>query len=166
MHLPFITVDHHHLAAARPPSVPPSLLPLHPPLSSSRPHRMAFHKVFYWGKAHEILFPGWPGSSTAMYVLAVFFIFFLAVMVECLSYCRFIKPGSNRIAAGFFRAGLHAVRAGFAYMVLLAVISYNGGIFVAAVVGHSVGYLVFGSGLCWKNDGTSSPSAEVHPPKL
>ncbi|KAJ8422119.1 hypothetical protein Cgig2_024775 [Carnegiea gigantea] len=151
MHLPIITVDHHHLTAALTPSLPPSLLPLQPPLASSGPHRMVFHKVFYWGKAHEILFPGWPGSSTAMYVLAVLFVFFSAVIVECLSYCR---------------AGVHAVRAGFAYMVLLAVVSYNGGVFIAAVVGHSIGYLVCGSGLCWKNDGTSSPSAEVPPPKF
>lgn len=165
MHLPIITVDHHHLAAAPPPSLPPSFLPLRPPLASSGPHRMVFHKVFYWGKAHEILFPGWPGSSTAMYVLAVLFVFFSAVTVECLSYSRFIKPGSNRIAACFFRAGVHAVRAGLAYMVLMAVISYNGGVFIAAVVGHSIGYLVCGSGLCWKNDGTSTPSAEV-PPKF
>lgn len=43
-----------------------------------------------------------------------------------------------------------------AYMVILAVTSYNGGIFLAAVVGHTTGYLIFGSGLCLKSDRRSS----------
>lgn len=103
-----------------------------------------------------------------MYVLAVFFIFFLAVIVEWLSHCQLIKPGSNRIAACLFRTGLHSVRAGLAYMLILAVMSYNGGIFIAAIVGHGVGYLVFGSGICWRPDGVSLmiDNVEVGPPKF
>ncbi|XP_074306536.1 copper transporter 4-like [Silene latifolia] len=126
---------------------------------------MSFH-AFYWGIAHEILFPGWPGSSTGMYVLAVFFIFFLAILVECLAHCQLIKPGANRVAACFFRTGFRAVRAGLAYMVILALMSYNGGIFLAAIFGHAVGYLVFGSGLYYRHDGPASSDIGIGPEKI
>ncbi|KAL9241800.1 hypothetical protein vseg_015866 [Gypsophila vaccaria] len=122
--------------------------------------------AFYWGTAHEILFPGWPGSSTGMYVLAVFFIIFLAILVECLAHCHLIKPGSNRTAACFYRTGFRAVRAGLAYMVILAVMSYNAGIFLAAIFGHAVGYLIFGSGLFYRFDGHTSSDIGVGPEKI
>lgn len=41
-------------------------------------------------------------------------------------------------------------------MVILAVTSYSAGIFIAAVVGHTIGYLIFGSGMCLKPDRPSS----------
>ncbi|GAY49806.1 hypothetical protein CUMW_121900 [Citrus unshiu] len=103
------------------------------------------HMTFFWGHNTQVLFPGWPGSSTGMYVLALVFVFSLAVIVEWLSHYNIVKPGASRVAAGLFKTGLHGVRVGLAYMVVLAVMSFNGGIFIAAVVGHAVGYLLFGS---------------------
>ncbi|KAL2907063.1 putative inactive shikimate kinase like 1 chloroplastic [Bienertia sinuspersici] len=155
MKLPFLTIHHHHnLTSLSPPSPSPSPLPS---LSiPSRTQPMVFHTAFYWGKAHQILFLGWPGSSTGMYVLALLLVFSLAVLVECLSYVQLVKPGSNRVGYCFFRTGMRAVRAGVAYMVILAVMSYNVGIFIAAIVGHAFGYLLFGSGLCLKPDRPSS----------
>ncbi|KAH7843651.1 hypothetical protein Vadar_019132 [Vaccinium darrowii] len=121
-------------------------------------HRTILMRMaFYWGKHVEFLFPGWPGSSTGMYALGIIFVFGLAVIGEWLSHCsRNIKPGTNRVASGFFQAGIHAVRAGFAYMVILAVMSYNGGVFIAAVVGHAVGFLLFGSRVLHKGSGKHS----------
>ncbi|XP_021727530.1 copper transporter 6-like [Chenopodium quinoa] len=150
-------IYHHNLTALPPLPLSPFPSPLlSPSPSSSIPtgtHKMAFHTAFYWGKAHQILFPGWPGTSTGMYVVAVLLVFSLAILVECLAYCHIIKPGPNQVAACFFRTGMRAIRAGMAYMVILAVMSYNGGIFIAAVVGHTIGYLIFGSGLYLKSDG-------------
>lgn len=109
-------------------------------------HRsVLMHLAFYWGKNAEFLFSGWPGSSTGMYALALIFVFGLAVLVEWLSHCKHIKPGANRVASGLFQTGIHAVRAGFVYMVMLAVMSYNGGVFIVAVLGHAVGFFLFGS---------------------
>ncbi|GAB4833897.1 hypothetical protein Ancab_032144 [Ancistrocladus abbreviatus] len=125
-----LTTIHHNITAHAPrPSAPP-------PSNTVGSHKMLLHTAFFWGKDSQFLFPGWPGTSTAMYVVALLFVFALAVLVECLSHIQIIKPGSNRIAAGFFRTGLHAVRAGLHYLVILAVISYNGGVFIAALVGH------------------------------
>ncbi|XVE96976.1 hypothetical protein REPUB_Repub02eG0270500 [Reevesia pubescens] len=109
-------------------------------------HRKSLiHMSFYWGHKSEILFSCWPGSSSGMYALALIFVFVLAMIVEWLSYCSIIKPGVNKVAAGFFQTAMHTVRAGVSYMVMLAVFSFNGGVFLAAVFGHAIGFLVFGS---------------------
>ncbi|KAF2306224.1 hypothetical protein GH714_015888 [Hevea brasiliensis] len=56
-----------------------------------------------------------------------------------------IKPGTNKVAAGFFRTGMRTLLSGLSYMVMLVVMSFNGGIFLAAVGGHAVGFVFFGN---------------------
>ena len=115
-------------------------------------HNALSHVTFFWGHKTEVLFKGWPGSSSGMYALALFFVFTLAVIVEWFNYCSIIKPGTNKVAAGFFRIGMHAVRTGLSYMVMLAVMSYNGGVFLAAVGGHALGFALFGSKVFKKSE--------------
>ncbi|KAJ4833557.1 hypothetical protein Tsubulata_022488 [Turnera subulata] len=129
-------------------------------------HRSAafMHMSFYWGHRAEILFPRWPGSSSGMYALALIFVFCLAVLVEWFNYCSIIKPGTNKVAAGFFKTGMHAVRSGLSYMVMLAVMSFNGGVFLAAVGGHAVGFCLFGSRIFKKSTGSGSDKEPDLPP--
>ncbi|XP_057953053.1 copper transporter 6-like [Malania oleifera] len=108
-------------------------------------HHMMMHMTFFWGKNAEILFSGWPGSRAGMYSLALIFVFALAFLVEWLSHCRLIKPGSEDAASGILQTAIHAVRVALAYMVMLAVMSFNVGVFLVAVGGHAVGFLLFGS---------------------
>ncbi|XP_039140629.1 copper transporter 6-like [Dioscorea cayenensis subsp. rotundata] len=96
------------------------------------------HMTFYWGKNSAILFSGWPGTSTGMYVLALVLVFVLAVLVEWLGHCRVA-------ANGLVRTAVHTVRVALAYVVMLALMSFNVGVFIVAVVGHCVGFLIFGS---------------------
>ncbi|KAL5580898.1 hypothetical protein UlMin_013340 [Ulmus minor] len=113
--------------------------------STSMPHKMMMHMTFFWGKDAEILFSKWPGTRTGMYVLALLFVFVLSALVEWLSHCKLIKPGSTQVGAGLVQTGLHALRIGLAYLVMLAVMSFNVGVFLVAVAGHTVGFLLFGS---------------------
>lgn len=108
-------------------------------------HRMMMHMTFFWGNNAEILFDGWPGTRPGMYVLALIFVFCLAFIGEWLSHCQLMKPGSTHIASGLIQTILHAVRIGLAYLVMLAVMSFNGGVFLVAVAGHTLGFLFFGS---------------------
>ncbi|KAK9010146.1 hypothetical protein V6N11_036660 [Hibiscus sabdariffa] len=116
--------------------------------------RSPMHTSFYWGHESQILFSGWPGSSRGMYALALFFVFGLAVIVECLSYRSIVKPEANKVAAWFFKTAMHTVRAGLSYIVMLAVMSFNGGVFLAAVSGHAAGFLIFGSKAFGKHGGS------------
>ncbi|XP_073152016.1 copper transporter 4-like [Henckelia pumila] len=120
---------HHNLVSAPP-----------PPRAAAHIHHKAY---FYWGKESEFLFQGWPDNNSGMYALALVFVSALAILVEFLSSLDLVRPGSNRAATVFFQSGMHAIRAGFGYLVILAVVSYNGGVFLAAVLGHAVGHAIF-----------------------
>lgn len=108
---------------------------------------MMMHMTFFWGTRSEILFSGWPGDRAGMYALALVFVFALCFLVEWISHSRILpphKPGT--VGAGVLRSLLHAVRVGLAYLAMLALMSFNGGVFLAAVAGHAVGFLAFASG--------------------
>jgi len=110
-------------------------------------HKMhgMMHMTFFWGKDALILFNNWPNGDTGMYVLALILVFVMAVLIELLSRTRFIKPGSNHVAAGLFQTLLHVLRVGLAYLVMLALMSFNGGVFLVAVLGHALGFFLCSS---------------------
>ncbi|CAL0334111.1 unnamed protein product [Lupinus luteus] len=103
------------------------------------------HMTFFWGKDSEILFNQWPGENTGMYVLALVLVFVMSLLVELLSSTRFIKPGSNHFVAGLVQTVIHLLRVGLSFLVMLALMSFNGGVFLVAVVGHALGFFIFGS---------------------
>ncbi|XP_060175073.1 copper transporter 6-like [Lycium barbarum] len=110
-------------------------------------HRhMMMHMTFFWGKNTEILFSGWPGyDNLGMYILALVVVFFMAIFVEFLSHSNYINENADHVTAGLLQTTLYGLRIGLAYIVMLAVMSFNGGVFLVAIVGHSLGFLVFGS---------------------
>ncbi|XP_024975919.1 copper transporter 1-like [Cynara cardunculus var. scolymus] len=95
--------------------------------------------TFYWGKDASILFYGWPGNSTGMYILALLFVFFLALIVEALTHHNLTPTKSNHI----MRTVLHTLRVVFSYSVMLAVMSFNVGVLLVAVLGHAIGFFLF-----------------------
>lgn len=97
---------------------------------------------FYWGKDVVVLFSGWPKESLGQYILAFFFIFLLAVAVEVLSHTPPNKIGKSPVASASIQAIVYAFRTGLAYLVMLGVMSFNVGIFIAAVAGHTLGFFV------------------------
>ncbi|XP_043725828.1 copper transporter 6-like [Telopea speciosissima] len=105
---------------------------------------MMMHMTFFWGKNAQILFSGWPGSNTGMYVLALIVVFVLAVLVEWLSHCQLIKS-TNHVVVRLLQTLMHTVRMGLAYLVMLALMSFNVGVFLVAIAGHALGFLLFGS---------------------
>lgn len=121
------------------------------------PHRPSLiHPTFYWSYNCEVLFPGWPGPNRGMYALALIFVFFLAFLAEWLARCSDaasnVKPGADKLAKVAFRTAMYAVKSGFSYLVILAVVSFNGGVFLAAIFGHALGFAVF-RGRAFRNMG-------------
>ncbi|CAM8952661.1 unnamed protein product [Rhodiola kirilowii] len=106
---------------------------------------MMMHMTFFWGSHAEVLFAGWPGTNTGMYVFSLMVIFAMAVLMEWISNSNFIKQDVSNRTAGVLQTLLHGLRMGLAYLVMLAVMSFNVGVFLAVVGGHVVGFLTFGS---------------------
>ncbi|KAL8261742.1 hypothetical protein R6Q59_025791 [Mikania micrantha] len=108
-----------------------------------RRKKTMMHMTFYWGKDALILFKGWPGTSTSMYALAVVFVFFLALLVEFLAHCNRKMMKSDKASLGLAQTLVHSLRVGLGFMVMLAVMSFNVGVFLAAVSGHALGFFFF-----------------------
>ncbi|XP_062181133.1 copper transporter 3-like [Phragmites australis] len=103
------------------------------------------HMTFYWGNKSEILFTGWPGARGGMYALALVAVFALSLLLEFLG-CRRLEsclPASASRRGAAARAAAHALRVGVAYLLMLALMSFNGGVFIVAVAGHAAGFLAF-----------------------
>ncbi|OIT34709.1 PREDICTED: copper transporter 6-like [Nicotiana attenuata] len=145
--------------AAPPPSINSTAV------NSHSQHHMMMHMTFFWGKNAEVLFSGWPGyNNMGMYVLALLFVFLLAFFVEWISHTNYIKESANHVASGLIQTALYGVRIGLAYLVMLAVMSFNAGIFLVAIAGHTLGFLVFGSRVFKKSPLMAYAKASDLPP--
>ncbi|KAK4727478.1 hypothetical protein R3W88_032395 [Solanum pinnatisectum] len=81
-----------------------------------------------------------------MYILALVVIFFTTVFVEFLSHSNYVdKSNVDQVTSGLLQTTLYGLRIGLAYVVILVVLSFNGGVFLVGIVGHSLGFLFFGS---------------------
>ncbi|XP_042511689.1 copper transporter 6-like [Macadamia integrifolia] len=102
--------------------------------------------TFFWGKQVEILFPGFPDQNLGLYVLSLFFVAVLAATVEVLKVTtdagKQQRRENNPRKTWLIQSGVHMLRVGLTYMVMLSVMSYNAGIFLAAVAGHTLGFFV------------------------
>ncbi|CAL9123520.1 unnamed protein product [Musa textilis] len=106
------------------------------------------HMSFIWSTRAQILFSCWPGDRGAgTYVLALFLVAAASALVDCLSAALHHLRRGDRVSLAFLRTALHAARMGVAYLVMLAVMSFNVGVLIAAIVGHALGFLLTGSGL-------------------
>lgn len=121
-----------------------------PPMAPMKKQRYT-SMSFFWGRKSEVLFTDWPGDSrgmyAGMYALALIVVFLLAAGAEIISSHRLDRLAHNK---GLAQTAVHTLRVGLMYLLMLAVMSFNGGIFIAACVGHGVGFLLFRSAIFGK----------------
>ncbi|TMW82238.1 hypothetical protein EJD97_006447 [Solanum chilense] len=101
------------------------------------------HMTFFWGKNAEILFSGWPGTRTGMYVLALIIVFVVSLFVEWLSNSNYLKDKMSNYN-GLVKTFVHGLKIALAYLLMLAIMSFNVGVFIVVVAGHTLGYFLFG----------------------
>ncbi|CAI9779078.1 unnamed protein product [Fraxinus pennsylvanica] len=106
---------------------------------STNMKQKTMHMTFFWGKDVVVLFQGWPDDRLGMYILALAFVFLLAVAVEVLAVSPPLKPGAQPVSIALIQASVYAVRMALVYLVMLSVMSFNLGIFIVAVAGHALG---------------------------
>jgi solute carrier family 31 (copper transporter), member 1 len=125
-------------------SPPPPMAPM------KKKHYTAM--TFFWGRKSEVLFTNWPGDNRGMYGLALIVTFLMAAVWEIIMIRRLDRLTHKK---GLAKTALHTLRVGLMYILMLAVMSFNGGIFIAACLGHVVGFLLFRSAIfCNKEEET------------
>ncbi|CAA2961610.1 copper transporter 5.1-like [Olea europaea var. sylvestris] len=129
------------------------------------------HMTLYWGKKVTILFDSWKTDSWTSYFLSLLACFLVSVFYQYMEDRRlrfkllsvktqklsngsaalnsplllsnFASRGGKWAASRFAGAILFGVNSAIGYLLMLAIMSFNGGVFIAVVVGLAIGYLVF-----------------------
>ncbi|RZR78203.1 hypothetical protein BHM03_00003478 [Ensete ventricosum] len=65
-----------------------------------------------------------------------------------LHHCRLVRSGNDRISEGLTQTTLHVLCISFAYLVMFAIMSFNGGMLIIDVIGYALGFLLFDSMTC------------------
>eukprot|EP00252_Welwitschia_mirabilis_P021388 TRINITY_DN5484_c0_g1_i1.p1 TRINITY_DN5484_c0_g1~~TRINITY_DN5484_c0_g1_i1.p1 ORF type:complete len:142 (+),score=18.09 TRINITY_DN5484_c0_g1_i1:457-882(+) len=124
------------------------------------------HMTFYWGKQVTLLFDNWKTNTWLGYSLSLLAVFLFCIFHEYLANLRLrfkaslirakpvvsdgltdplIRRKGFSFGSKVLQALLFGLNTALAYMLMLAIMSYNGGVFLAAVLGFVVGYLFFRS---------------------
>ncbi|KAK7283160.1 hypothetical protein RIF29_12499 [Crotalaria pallida] len=124
------------------------------------------HMTFYWSKNVTLLIDSWKTDSWTSYLLSLVACFVVSVFYQYLENRRIRlrllasgKPSpASEIQVPLLRrkllagdkvkvggAVLFGVSSAIGYLLMLAVMSFNGGVFVVIVVGLAVGHFVFRS---------------------
>ncbi|KAK9715646.1 hypothetical protein RND81_06G179200 [Saponaria officinalis] len=123
------------------------------------------HMTFYWGTKMTLLFNSWKTESWPSYTLTLLVIFLFALFYQYMEdrRLRFLamgikaqsQPSINgapllprlgaRVSnsARVMTAVLVGVNSVIAYMLMLAVMSFNWGVLIAVVLGFGFGYFFF-----------------------
>ncbi|XWS72275.1 hypothetical protein CRYUN_Cryun02cG0026200 [Craigia yunnanensis] len=120
------------------------------------------HMTLYWGKDVTLLIDSWKTDSWLGYFLTLLACFLFSSFYQYMEDRRLrfrslvssnpSQPSSTavvpllhkyRSSAKFATAVLFGINSAIGYLLMLAIMSFNGGVFLAIVLGLAVGYLFF-----------------------
>ena len=97
---------------------------------------MIMEMYFYWSNKVVFLLSKWETTNSGQYVACLLASFLVAVFVEFLS--------SLKIKNDLVHMLIYATRLFFSYMLMFVLMTYNGGLFIAVMLGYTVGYFLTG----------------------
>lgn len=123
------------------------------------------HMTFYWGKNVTILFSSWRTDSWLSYAISLLVCVLFAAFYQYLEDKRLklknmdrakkspsstietplLIPiiGKRNLGKRFWLGLLFGVNSAIGYLLMLAVMSFNGGVFIAIVLGLVIGFVLF-----------------------
>ncbi|XP_058079339.1 copper transporter 5 [Magnolia sinica] len=124
------------------------------------------HMTFYWGRKVTLLVDSWKTDSWPSYLLTLLALFLFSAFYQYMENRRLrfkiLSSSSSKPApsssppsittpllyhtknpARVASAILFGINSALGYLLMLAIMSFNGGVFIAVVVGLAVGYLIF-----------------------
>lgn len=125
------------------------------------------HMTLYWGIKVTLLFDSWKTDSWFSYLLSLLACFLFSAFYQYLEDRRIrlkaiavsnppqqpqsvnvllLTPKRRASSAKYATALLFGINSAIGYLLMLAVMSFNGGVFLAIVLGLTAGYLLFRSG--------------------
>lgn len=125
------------------------------------------HMTLYWGIKVTLLFDSWKTDSWFSYLLSLLACFLFSAFYQYLEDRRIrfkaiavsnppqqpptvnaplLTPKRRASSAKFATALLFGINSAIGYLLMLAIMSFNGGVFLAIVLGLTVGYVLFRSG--------------------
>ncbi|KAK7383431.1 hypothetical protein VNO78_29110 [Psophocarpus tetragonolobus] len=132
------------------------------------------HMTFYWGKKVTILIDSWKTDSWTSYFLSLLACLVVAAFYQYLENRRIrlklvavdrrtpppdiraplmrwgVAGDKAKLGVKFAEAVLFGVNSAIGYLLMLAIMSFNGGVFLSIVVGLVIGYFFF------RNEGEDS----------
>ncbi|XP_061350403.1 copper transporter 5-like [Gastrolobium bilobum] len=127
------------------------------------------HMTFYWGKKVTLLIDSWKTDSWTSFALSLLACLVVSAFYQYLENRRIrlkliagekrpsavapeiqtpllrwnVAGDKARLGMKFAEAILFGVNSAIGYLLMLAIMSFNGGVFVAIVVGLTLGYFFF-----------------------
>ncbi|GLT85620.1 hypothetical protein SLE2022_038060 [Rubroshorea leprosula] len=122
------------------------------------------HMTFYWSREVTLLFSSWKTDSWLSYALTLIACIAAPVFYQFVEHIRYRlrqvgKPtqldvpllpdqkeasAGNRWSVAKIAGGVaFGLSSGLGYLLMLAVMSFNGGVFLAIILGLTIGYLAF-----------------------
>ena len=97
---------------------------------------MIMEMNFYSSWMVKFLLDKWTTQTQGQYWACIFVSFFTAALIEFLA--------SRRIKNSYLHSLVYATRLFLSYMVMLVLMTFNAGLFVAVVTGYTFGYFLTG----------------------
>ena len=115
---------------------------------------MVMHMTFYGGQKVVILFDQWRTTTWGYYILSLLALFVIAIIYQYLQAKLTLlgqtcssPPYAGSLFTRVFHSAFFALTVSIAYFLMLAMMTFNAGVFVVIMLGFGFGFFFFHSNI-------------------